>query len=83
MRRTMLGNSHHDAYGLGLQSTPLPCGGLYWGHDGAIFGSQTFGATTAGRTVTVMANLYPGETDAQEAGIRTALETALCTSAQP
>ncbi|KIA64245.1 serine hydrolase domain-containing protein [Nocardia vulneris] len=76
-----LGNSHHDAYGLGLQSTPLPCGGLYWGHDGAIFGSQTFGATTtAGRTVTVMANLYPGETDAQEADIRTALETALCTT---
>ncbi|AFU01116.1 serine hydrolase domain-containing protein [Nocardia brasiliensis] len=76
-----LGNAHNDAYGLGLQSTPLPCGGLYWGHDGAIFGSQTFGATTTdGRSVTVMANLYPGETDAQEADIRTALETALCAS---
>lgn len=73
-----LGNAHNDAYGLGLQSTPLPCGGLYWGHDGAIFGSQTFGATANGRSVTVMANLYPGETDAQEADIRAALETALC-----
>ncbi|WP_194819881.1 serine hydrolase [Nocardia sp. XZ_19_385] len=77
-----LGNSYQDAYGLGLQSTPLPCGGLYWGHDGGILGFQTMGATTTdGRSATVMANLYPGESDAQDADIRTALTTALCASA--
>ncbi|MET9485656.1 serine hydrolase domain-containing protein [Nocardia sp. NPDC006630] len=73
------GDSSDDAYGLGLQSTPLPCGGLYWGHDGGIMGFQTLGATTTdGRTATMMINLYPGETPAQDADIRTALATALC-----
>ncbi|WP_460695892.1 serine hydrolase domain-containing protein [Nocardia thraciensis] len=75
------GNSHSDAYGLGLQSTPLPCGGLHWGHDGGIPGYQTMGATTTdGRSATIMVNLHPGETDAQNADIRTALATALCTN---
>ncbi|MFI6168752.1 serine hydrolase domain-containing protein [Nocardia sp. NPDC051052] len=75
------GNSYHDAYGLGLQSTPLPCGGLYWGHDGGFPGFQTMGViTTDGRGATVMANLYPGESDAQDADVRTALASALCAS---
>lgn len=73
------GNSYQDAYGLGLQSTPLPCGGLYWGHDGGIPGFQTMGATTTdGRSATMMVNLYPGESEAQDADIRAALATALC-----
>ncbi|WP_405161811.1 beta-lactamase family protein [Nocardia sp. NBC_01499] len=75
------GDSSQDAYGLGLQSTPLPCGGLYWGHDGGIPGFQTIGATTTdGRTATMMTNLYPGENEAQDADIRTTLATALCAS---
>ncbi|MFI6047065.1 serine hydrolase domain-containing protein [Nocardia sp. NPDC051321] len=75
------GNSYHDAYGLGFQSTPLPCGGLYWGHDGGIMGFQVLGATTTdGRSATVMVNIYPGGGEAQEADIRAALATALCAS---
>ena len=55
------------ALGLGLESDPLPCGGLYWGHDGGILGYQTLGgATVDGRQATVMVNLYPGESDAQD-----------------
>ncbi|MEV6561410.1 serine hydrolase domain-containing protein [Nocardia sp. NPDC051756] len=76
------GNSFDDAYGLGLQSTPLPCGGLYWGHDGGIPGFQTMGVTTTdGRSATVMANLYPGASEAQDADIRAVLTAALCTTA--
>ncbi|MFB8282234.1 serine hydrolase domain-containing protein [Nocardia colli] len=76
------GNSFDDAYGLGLQSTPLPCGGRYWGHDGGIPGFQTMGViTTDGRSATVMTNLYPGESDAQDADIRAVLATALCAAA--
>jgi D-alanyl-D-alanine carboxypeptidase len=75
------GDSSKDAYGLGLQSTPLPCGGLYWGHDGGILGFETLGATTTdGRSATMMANLDPGESEAQDADIRAALATALCAS---
>lgn len=68
-----------EAYGLGLQSEPLPCGGRYWGHDGGILGFETIsGATADGRQVTVMANLDPGGTDAQNADMQTAVTTALC-----
>ena len=75
------GDSYNDAYGLGFQSTPLPCGGLYWGHDGGILGFETLGATTAdGRTATMMANLDPGQSAAQDADMRAALATALCGS---
>ncbi|MFI5716427.1 serine hydrolase domain-containing protein [Nocardia sp. NPDC051750] len=73
------GNSHNAAYGLGLQSTPLPCGGSAWGHSGDIPGFQTMAATTTdGRSATVMANLDPGGSDAQDADIHTAITTALC-----
>ncbi|MCO5993857.1 serine hydrolase domain-containing protein [Actinoallomurus rhizosphaericola] len=75
------GDSSGRAYGLGLQSRPLPCGGLYWGHDGDIFGFETMGGVTpSGRAVTVMANLDPGGSDAQDADMRTAVTTALCES---
>lgn len=68
-----------SAYGLGLQSDPLPCGGVYWGHDGGILGFETIsGATPDGRRVTVMVNLSPGTTDAQNADMRAAVTTALC-----
>lgn len=75
------GSSRNAAYGLGLQSAPLPCGGSAWGHSGEILGFHTIGSTTTeGRTATVMVNLAPGASAAQDAGIHTALETALCAS---
>jgi D-alanyl-D-alanine carboxypeptidase len=73
------GDASGDAYGLGLQSTPLPCGGQYWGHDGGILGFQTIsGATPDGRQATVMVNVGPGGTDALNPDMQTAVTTALC-----
>ncbi|GAA4617606.1 serine hydrolase domain-containing protein [Actinoallomurus liliacearum] len=75
------GDSSGRAYGLGLQSMPLPCGGLYWGHDGDIVGFKTMGGVTPdGRAVTVMANLDPGGSNAQSTDMHTAVTTALCES---
>jgi D-alanyl-D-alanine carboxypeptidase len=68
-----------SAYGLGLQSAPLPCGGQYWGHDGGIFGFETIsGATPDGRQVTMKANLNPGGTNAQDTDMQAVVTTALC-----
>ncbi|WP_031525256.1 serine hydrolase domain-containing protein [Streptomyces sp. NRRL F-5123] len=67
------------AYGLGLERRTLPCGGTYWGHGGDIFGYETAGGATAdGRQATVMVNVDPGGTDAQDDDMRAAVETALC-----
>jgi D-alanyl-D-alanine carboxypeptidase len=68
-----------SGYGLGLESIPLPCGGQFWGHDGGILGFETMsGATSDGRQVTVMVNLNPGGTEAQDNDIQAAVITALC-----
>jgi CubicO group peptidase (beta-lactamase class C family) len=73
------GGSDGRAYGLGLESRTLPCGGVYWGHGGDIFGFQTLsGATTGGRRATVMVNLDPGSTDAQDDDATAAIGAALC-----
>jgi D-alanyl-D-alanine carboxypeptidase len=78
------GDPAGSAYGLGLQSTPLPCGGRYWGHDGGILGFETLsGATTDGRQATVMVNLDPGGTDAQNTDLQRAVATALCAGTSP
>ncbi|WP_275561796.1 serine hydrolase domain-containing protein [Streptomyces sp. 5-6(2022)] len=76
------GNPDGRAYGLGLESRPLPCGGgLYWGHGGDIPGYGTVGgATVDGRQATVMVNVNPGGTDAQDADMKAAVQTALCES---
>jgi D-alanyl-D-alanine carboxypeptidase len=69
------------AYGLGLESMPLPCGGQFWGHDGGILGFETLtGATLDGRQVTVMVNLNPGGTDTQDANIQTDIQAAVTTA---
>ncbi|WP_437736149.1 serine hydrolase domain-containing protein [Sorangium sp. So ce1335] len=48
------------AYGLGLSSSPLSCGGLVWGHGGDIFGYETAGGVTEdGRAVTVAVTALP------------------------
>ncbi|MHC3818976.1 serine hydrolase domain-containing protein [Streptomyces sp. DT9] len=66
-------------YGLGLERWTLPCGGVYWGHGGDIFGYETLGGATAdGRRATAMVNVDPGGTDAQDDDMRAAVETALC-----
>lgn len=79
MRTRPTGGSDGRAYGLGLESHPLPCGGVYWGHGGDIFGFATLGGvTTAGRQATVMVNLDPGGLPAQDGDMRKAVETALC-----
>lgn len=73
------GSSDGRAYGLGLESRPLPCGGRYWGHTGDIPGYETAaGATVDGRQATVMVNLGPGGPDAQSDDIKAAVQTALC-----
>ncbi|MFI6055086.1 serine hydrolase domain-containing protein [Streptomyces violascens] len=79
MRTRPTGDPGGGAYGLGLESHPLPCGGLAWGHDGGIPGYQTTGAATVeGRQATAMVNLYPGGTDAQNDDMTSAVQTALC-----
>ncbi|MFF7341788.1 serine hydrolase domain-containing protein [Streptomyces sp. NPDC008163] len=67
------------AYGLGLERRWLPCGGSYWGHGGDIFGFQTAGgATVDGRQTSVMVNLDPGGTEAQDDDVEAAVEAGLC-----
>ncbi|MFI6689836.1 serine hydrolase domain-containing protein [Streptomyces sp. NPDC050485] len=79
MRTRPTGNPDGGAYGLGLESHPLPCGDLAWGHDGGIPGYQSTGAATAdGRQATAMVNLYPGGTNAQNDDMTSAVQTALC-----
>lgn len=77
------GDSDGSAYGLGLISSPLPCGGTYWGHDGGIPGFRSLGGiTTDGRTATAMENLFTAGDDTLNADLRTAVTTALCESAR-
>ncbi|WP_205717762.1 serine hydrolase domain-containing protein [Actinomadura soli] len=76
-RRT--GRPSGSKYGLGLERVRLPCGGHLWGHAGDMIGfSARSGVNADGRRVTVMANLNPGNTDAQDDDLAAALTTALC-----
>ncbi|MGW7753654.1 serine hydrolase domain-containing protein [Streptomyces violaceusniger] len=78
------GNPDGRAYGLGLESGPLPCGGLSWGHTGDVLGYETIGgATVEGRQATVMVNVDPGGSDAQDDDMRAAVQTALRGSRHP
>lgn len=73
------GQSGSRAYGLGLERWPLPCGGYFWGHQGDMLGFESMsGATTDGRRATVMVNLDPGGSDAQDADVQAAVAAALC-----
>ncbi|MBB1246362.1 beta-lactamase family protein [Streptomyces durbertensis] len=69
--------------GLGLNWTPLSCGGGYWGHSGSGFGYLTWPAATAdgSRAVTVTAHSRPGDhnTAVRQLGRLTRLvDRALC-----
>ncbi len=66
------------AYGLGLVSTPLSCGGVYWGHGGSIPGYETrVGVTEDGRAATVTMTVQaPDKAAARQ--LEGAVDAALC-----
>ncbi|AOP47350.1 serine hydrolase domain-containing protein [Streptomyces lydicus] len=64
-------------YGLGLVSTPLSCGGVYWGHGGSMTGYETRGgATEDGRAAGVAVTVQPGRTAKER--MDGVVDTALC-----
>ncbi len=72
-------------YGLGLVSTPLTCGGEYWGHGGDIHGFETRGgATEDGRSAAVAVTALPGTFGGAEnagkaaAAVLSTVDKALC-----
>ena len=71
-------------YGLGLESTPLTCGGFYWHHGGDALGyTSENGVTTDGRrAVTVSENSFnegeEGVQDSVDAATGTLIDHALC-----
>ncbi|MFF2960536.1 serine hydrolase domain-containing protein [Streptomyces sp. NPDC057963] len=78
MRTTVPAGDLGFRYGLGLTSTPLPCGGVYWGHGGTIPGYATLGGVTEdGRAVNIALTAIPGDS-ATEQRAQTAVETTLC-----
>ncbi|TPQ17260.1 beta-lactamase family protein [Streptomyces sporangiiformans] len=88
MRRTVdvpdaPGEVPGERYGLGLEWTPLTCGGGYWGHSGSGFGYLAWPATTPdGRTsVTVAVHSRPADEKTavrQIQGITDLIDHALC-----
>ncbi|MFG2910111.1 serine hydrolase domain-containing protein [Kitasatospora sp. NPDC048286] len=64
-------------YGLGLQSKPLSCGGVLWGHGGttASYRSRN-GVTDDGRAAAITVTTIPGAVAAQH--MADALDAALC-----
>ncbi|MFD7640526.1 serine hydrolase domain-containing protein [Kitasatospora sp. NPDC059795] len=64
-------------YGLGIQSRPLSCGGLTWGHGGTTPGYRSRnGATEDGRTVSITLTMVPDEPTATH--LTDAVDAALC-----
>ncbi|GAA2097956.1 serine hydrolase domain-containing protein [Actinomadura alba] len=65
-------------YGLGLFSTPLRCGGRYWGHGGTVPGYDTAGGITAdGRRVQLVLNQNIDSAEAHRTMLD-AVQAALC-----
>lgn len=64
-------------YGLGLTSTPLSCGGVYWGHGGTTPGYRTRGGVTEdGRAAAIAVTTLP--TGAPSQHVEDAVDAALC-----
>ncbi|GHH36838.1 serine hydrolase domain-containing protein [Lentzea cavernae] len=60
MRRTVAVDEK-SAYGLGLESTKLSCGGVWWGHGGSIHGWASLGgATDGGKSAAITLTALPG-----------------------
>ncbi len=65
-------------YGLGLTSTPLSCGGVYWGHGGDVPGFETRGGVRDdGRAVQVAVTAGP-DGRAQHLHVVAAVDRAMC-----
>ncbi|MFI5839333.1 serine hydrolase domain-containing protein [Catenuloplanes sp. NPDC051500] len=65
-------------YGLGLTSTPLSCGGVYWGHGGDVPGFETRGGVRDdGRAAQVAVTAGP-DGRAQHLHVVAAVDRALC-----
>ena len=65
-------------YGLGLVSTPLSCGGLYWGHGGSFPGYETRGGVTDdGRAANIAVTIQPTDEAAMK-HVESVVDTALC-----
>ena len=66
-------------YGLGLVSRPLPCGGLYWGHDGGEGGYTTVtGVTEDGRRSVMVSTSTGLDQIPQLRAADTLIHNALC-----
>jgi len=73
-------------YGLGIASSPLTCGGRYWGHGGDIHGYETRGGVAPnGRAFSVAVTALPGtfQDTPEEAGkaheaVLATVDAALC-----
>ncbi|MFC4326307.1 serine hydrolase domain-containing protein [Streptomyces andamanensis] len=64
-------------YGLGIQSRPLSCGGLVWGHGGTSVSYRTRGGVTEdGRAVDIAVTTIPEAPAAQH--MTDAVDAALC-----
>lgn len=65
-------------YGLGLVSTPLSCGGVYWGHGGSFPGYETRGGVTGdGRAANIAVTIQPTDEAAMK-HVESVVDTALC-----
>jgi D-alanyl-D-alanine carboxypeptidase len=65
-------------YGLGLVSTPLSCGGVYWGHGGSTTGYETRGGVTQkGRAANIAVTIQPTDGAAMK-HVESLVDTALC-----
>ncbi|MFE2876897.1 serine hydrolase domain-containing protein [Streptomyces roseus] len=65
-------------YGLGLVSTPLSCGGVFWGHGGSFPGYETRGGVTdTGRAAAVAVTARPADKAAMMR-FEHLVDTALC-----
>ncbi|MGI5525890.1 serine hydrolase domain-containing protein [Streptomyces syringium] len=75
-------------YGLGLVSTPLSCGGVYWGHGGSTTGYETRGGVTLdrhadksratkSRAVNIAVTIQPTDKAAMKR-VERLVDTALC-----
>ncbi|MFJ4670070.1 serine hydrolase domain-containing protein [Kitasatospora purpeofusca] len=64
-------------YGLGIQSRPLTCGGLVWGHGGTSPGFRTRGGVTEdGRAVNITVTVIPDAATGKR--LTDAVDVALC-----
>ncbi|USX50445.1 serine hydrolase [Lentzea sp. HUAS12] len=82
MRRTVA-IDEKSAYGLGLESTELSCGGVWWGHGGSIHGWASFGgATDGGRhaamTITALPGTFGDDPMRKFQRMYDVMDTALC-----